>query len=616
MLLCQIAITILLFVSQILATAVPNFTPVVLKNILVCDEQRIVQHYNIPKSKPCSKIKPAKISTCNAKLYEPTLSHIPINGYACSLKTENYQARMYFWGEKILQTSTPIISGTTVEQCATMIATKKLPGIGPLHQRNTITYQTHNAIIPTYKWLQTINDQTINAYMEEITFFYDFATDNILTDLTKTGTCKYDNGFCKTETVTLVWQKQNNKFCKYLKNSSHYQGETKLHYDNTDTLISVEIPEITVAFNEFKPTNSKILQCFTETNMEVRQTYNDFVLVSNDCFSQRQTLPSLPAKIFSAINNTKSTINDPENLIIPLLDFLSTTITDHIEQLEKQINLLQCQNNQETQLQMKLLARMFPSEVLSKLVNRKTAATSQGNVLSELSCTKASAHLTPSLRYEHNRYATRPIALLHTPNKSIIIQQQPDGYWSDSIKAFSQVPIQGLMTFKVKNRIITYNNMTLMAEPLEVNRLFYTTMNISVAIPKYDFTRSTMILQPPIQNEALSSMQAALTELQFQSHIANDPNNGLFFKDGIYASQAVHNSILTPLSKVTNPALIILVTLIHILNSLWSIFFTIALCYLIYKYCIAITPPSQQPNTIYQLPENLPTYQTSNIDDF
>ena len=77
-------------------------------------------------------------------------------------------------------------------------------------------------------------------------------------------------------------------------------------------------------------------------------------------------------------------------------------------------------------------------------------------------------------------------------------------------------------------------------------------------------------------------MQASIAELNFQQEIVNEQKSGANFE--ATANMAIHKSAVMPYANVTNPALIILITILNILGHLWSVFWTGCVIFVVYRY--------------------------------
>ena len=101
-------------------------------------------------------------------------------------------------------------------------------------------------------------------------------------------------------------------------------------------------------------------------------------------------------------------------------------------------------------------------------------------------------------------------------------------------------------------------------------------------IPNFDFTAARTNLHKYGRGEAFLDLQASIAELNFQQEIVNEQKGGANFE--ARANMAIHNSAVKPYANVTNPGLIIVITILNILGHLWSIFWTGSVIFVVYRY--------------------------------
>ena len=154
--------------------------------------------------------------------------------------------------------------------------------------------------------------------------------------------------------------------------------------------------------------------------------------------------------------------------------------------------------------------------------------------------------MLPSLRFEENKFATRPIAHFLKNNVTHIVQWSSSEFWSTKIIEYSTKPVNDLLTFKINDFIVSYKNMKLLQKPEKLKELKFEFHNRKIDIPKFDFTAAELALAKTKTDEAFSSMHMALTELKLRQEIlesTNDPNRKTFH---LAHQQEKYGSIVTP----------------------------------------------------------------------
>ena len=183
---------------------IPNFTPFLLSNAMVCREDFIVQKYSLAKSNSCNNRQRTLVHTCSSQIYDPQFIHIPISGFICTIKTRTITTHKYFWGEEFLQKSDYSFAPLTPKECSQMVLLKSSEQEGPLTLVSDGFWQTKNTVDPHYQWLTTLEFHEKNAFLQTTTLFYNILTKTIISDVTETHGCKIEDNFCNTQDSTIV----------------------------------------------------------------------------------------------------------------------------------------------------------------------------------------------------------------------------------------------------------------------------------------------------------------------------------------------------------------------------------------------------------------------------
>ena len=89
-------------IFQISSTTNPQFGIVPLPNISVCTPLRTNQQYFVAEPTPCVKKQLTHKNQCNIQLFEPSLSHIKIKAFACSMTIQTFRSVFYLGGGNAL----------------------------------------------------------------------------------------------------------------------------------------------------------------------------------------------------------------------------------------------------------------------------------------------------------------------------------------------------------------------------------------------------------------------------------------------------------------------------------------------------------------------------------
>ena len=114
----------------------------------------------------------------------------------------------------------------------------------------------------------------------------------------------------------------------------------------------VTIPSLTTEFKNFIPVNDDIKKCFP--NKTVYQTIHDYIIVSDQCLPQNDIKLSNFTAHLKALNQQSEQLN-----------FLFDSLVEDIKTLEDKLDRMSCHLENEIQFNHELLAKLFPSQILS-----------------------------------------------------------------------------------------------------------------------------------------------------------------------------------------------------------------------------------------------------------
>ena len=124
-------------IFQISSTTNPQFGIVPLPNISVCTPLRTNQQYFVAEPTPCVKKQLTHKNQCNIQLFEPSLSHIKIKAFACSMTIHTFQSVFYFLGERFTERGDKVQHPLPSSDCHFLATTKTLPAFGKLPKSMT-----------------------------------------------------------------------------------------------------------------------------------------------------------------------------------------------------------------------------------------------------------------------------------------------------------------------------------------------------------------------------------------------------------------------------------------------------------------------------------------------
>ena len=368
----------------------------------------------------------------------------------------------------------------------------------------------------------------------------------------------------------------------------YFSGKINLHKVSLSKIDKISIPELTTEFKNFVRVSDDIKRCFP--NKIIYQTVHDYVVVSDHC------LPQNDIRLSNFTAHLKNLNQQSEQL-----NFLFDSLVEDIKNLEDKLDKMSCHLENEIQFNHKLLAKMFPSQILSKLVNRDAAAAITSNILSEFACTKVTLKVLPSLKFGGNKFAIRPLAHFSKDNTTQFVQWSSSEFWSTKINEFTTKPVNELLTFKIDNLVLSYKNMKLLQIPEKTKKLKFEFNNKKIKIPKFDFTAAEEVLAKTKHNEAFSSIHVALTELRMKQEMLEATNNPIGDPFSSARRVETYGSIVTPLTKIHNPYLISLYWILHFLGNLYTIVLTIILIVIFCKAC-RTSPNAHQVTNLGQVP--------------
>ena len=568
-----------------------------INNALICETTLTNNNYLIREAKICKNVPIAKVSSCAANVFDVNLARVPVRGYFCSMKVQRYRMTMYFWGEKVLTRDDSEFLAPSLQECNLMYENKYLEKVGPLQEYSPGIWKSDNTITESYLWMRTLQGANVNGFLQMTNLFYNVVTREIMTDLETISHCKYETGFCRTHNKILVWETNELDLCSYVRAAKVHVNTAKLHHDKDLKLVRLDIPSITSTFYDFQEVETHVMTCFKGKNNRVLGTYQGLIIQLLDCSKKFKNFAHLKEDFIEKLK-INSTGERMVQRVSAEFNYLFNIQRQILIKLQSQVNYLECQQSNFIRKNMKLLARSYPSAILSEILGRPAAAVINNDILSERGCERKNLTLMTTLWQKDGTFATKPIAMAKVFNETVLYQLQEENVWSREINFVTQKPIKGYLSFFVGGKIWSFLNGTILRTPLPVNVIGAKIGNLSVAIPQNDFTKSDLMLGRPLESDSVLAMKIALSGLQFDEQLNSfrDRRNTNFMN---LTRSKMYGSLLAPLARIRHPVTISIFSVMGFLSNFWGLFLTGSAIYAIYQFC--------KGRKKHRSPEHVPT---------
>ena len=551
--------------------------------ISVCSDSHATASYYIQGKTPCEQSRPAKVEHCTVDIFDPKLLHLPVDAYACSLKSQRYTATTYFWGEKVVTKDDPELSAPMVSQCSYMTNKKELPGAGVLTPVGETSWETKNHIQPQFHWLQSSSGKALNAFLDKVILFYNQVTGEMTSGLTQMSTCRYQDGFCMSDATTLIWKVNPQTVCDQIKKARVATANATLHYNKAGELQRLDVPSITASFMDFVQ-DDKLLNCFKSAQHSYLVAAEGLIIQFGVCEKEHKwgVRPHV-LKSFQELQESPNTYLLHESLTADI-NFLSEMQNERMSELEAKLNLALCQQDNHLRQLLGMMAQMFPSEVLSMLMKKDVGAkVTTGGVITEMQCVSVNASLASSLKLEQNKYATKPLATVFMGNKTVIVQMHSANHWSQRIAFYATTPPNGYVTFKIGGRLVTYLNATLLSHPIAAQQIRLSGLNVTTRFPSFDFSQSRAMLGPEKLSESMAELAALVQGMDFQRKVITDDNGFDGVIDGNGTVLGGNRAVIG--AGWHKPTLFGIGTFIRILSGSWGLILSAIVIWALLKRC-------------------------------
>ena len=507
------------------------------------------------------------VKKCSAEIFGPK-SFVPLVAYLCSQSTIEFITNKYFVGEEKLDKVGPSIEAITAEECRELLNNKRSATLGALIKTSSNNWSTQNEANIQYKWMQTLRFRETNLFIRRTKIYYNIFNGDIVADEFDKGQCHAAQEKCQCKEVTMIWKHRPNSLCNYIMRRSVHNGTIKVHY-RQDEIEKIDISEIGIEFKNFIKTNSNITRCFSNEST-ILQTFHNFIINLNDCKDLKKSEIGADDLV------------EPDDLEVgERMNFLSTKMSALIAQVENQIHLMNCRLSSEFQFYNNLLARLFPSRILTRMINKETAAIWSNDVIQQLSCTRHTVQLLPSLEYGE-RFATRPLGKINLANSSVLLQWTDSEYWSSEIMRSDSRINKGIMSFKIGENFISYMNGTLMETNPLIQTLKHVFNDIPLRIPSFDFTEFDRKVNKVNKNTEVTSIHDVIAWIKLKQDVLERGQTASGNDEGHYYALT---RLSTPFGHINSSFFVIIHFIIQILTHIYTTIWTILIILATYWYC-------------------------------
>ena len=605
-------------VACILLTFVPNIDGVVIYDANICDETSTAGFYEIPIAKKCKPQKLESIKTCQTQVFELNRLIVPIKAYACTVEIKSQKTYLSFFGTR---TETPIDTikiTPSVAMCMAIHESKMSTLAGKLQKIDETLYATSNKLKLYFYWLSETSFRVYNVYLEYMHIYYNFVEDQIVKDTILTEHCDIKLKTCISNGKRLIWNNDETDFCDELNTAKIYVGNSILQLDDHQELISIKIPELSSVYKNLMNVSSRYLTCFTKEDM-ILIDIDGILIQLNSCrklvHSIKQIHMSnnlaeilhlhnvLADNIFSNktiynsqidlefINKHSQTHFYEISSTLPgELNFIMSSLTQLISRLEDKLDFLSCELNRQTSFNTKLLARKFPKTVLNFMLDDNgVSAKTQGDILRAQNCIQVNVTLKSTLHLAQDIFATRPLGYITTNGKDVLFQFNMDNLWSRNIVYITRNPETRLMTFRINDVLVSYQNNSLLNKAPNIKKLSPRQTNYKLNITKTDFSIARIFLGDRLINdESDFSVKTAINALKFDGD--TEFISSLDFwktaqKTNIERITEKHSPVVQKIKNAFSPFMDFFSGLFKFLQNLYVIPITIIVVWIIYQLC-------------------------------
>ena len=348
-----------------------------------------------------------------------------------------------------------------------------------------------------------------------------------------------------------------------------------LHFTSNGSFYRAEIKALGISMHSQVECPKSVYNCFSK---KVFCDASGIILKPHHC----SALSSLKYKHIAKIHASRHSRINPvyARFVTENADLVHETFNE----LNSNILFLECQIQNLLSTLFSILARQFPSQVLSAILKRPIAALTNGDTLKEIVCSLKNVSMLTNLR--HGEYfGTRPIvSYIDNQNKTSFGQIYPDGNVYSDIVFIEKYRSGRSLTFYINKRFYTYYNYSLVYKKHNVYFLSPTLAPIDINFNALDY-QEIFDLFPASKygTEDIVSMLRSIND----ANILHEQFTALFSDHSSSTSSADLNYVLSTASSafkgmlfqllgaLTNPILNFFISILFCLSLLWALVLTI-----------------------------------------
>ena len=418
--------------------------PVQRKYKLKLCTQKVVNTYLLESPKTCAA-KPRKTKTLRVNVTKPFNHLREQQAFTCRLKETLFECSEGFFGGKacIKVAETFVAIGTA--ECILMEQTHQSK-TGTLVPSRENTLETSNVLTPRYSWYATNSIVVKNSILAYTSVLANIKDGSISHVLLKDLICTTDDQLmtCTEKGWRLVTSKVEK--CKKPK-TVHNVVMEMFALEGGELLYRVA--KMNLIFSKLMRCEDSILSCLSTSTTTTRCTASGYAIQLPEAYSPAVTTSEsadLPAK-FRVLEAAIAS-----SALASKLEF---------ELLERQLELMFCQNSRATLVALLAAQKTTPSAVLSLLIGRQTQAVFKNGALYELQCQETKAVLQPSLWYK-GKVLKYPRFNCYLGSSTVVAQLTDEGYLTQNLVFALHQPEK--QAFILQGRMIVFENSTLTNE--------------------------------------------------------------------------------------------------------------------------------------------------------
>lgn len=429
--------------------------------ITLCHPEAVIAHYLLDDPPSCEEITAETTQTFEADIFHPQPMLIDIPTAACSIEKIHFASTYYFFGAQTTVKGNPIRTPATANRCSDWKEKKYDPELGPLasHYSHPEFFKTSNKVTPKYNWPGTNYGSVSNALMTHTFLSFNTHSHRGQHLLDPILNCRTEEGYCESDTTIYLFDKFQ-LTCHTAQHIPIFNTSVLVHQLTDRNFF--QVPRIDLAFSAVVKCPKRVEDCYSNIYSTIRCTTTHYVIASTSAKASLLDLKPFTTHTPNVNPNYSATSNDQALIFTQTFDSLAHNLDLQITKLRDDILRLQCANTRVQLVNLRSSQLINPSATLSVLLNREAYATMGTTTLQEISCSKTTAVMRPSLWVE-GRLASHPIFTVYYENRSMEAQLTSGKYLRWGLFDFIP-PHTGFMLFNIQGRLFSFLNGTLQSD--------------------------------------------------------------------------------------------------------------------------------------------------------